>query len=106
MYFNPLKRDERFRYLLLNRMREDCEYYLGHGHRDCDCLWAGDEHEQIELMKKLWDSFPEDGARRKILCKRFSTKSRMALENRADSGLDPLITESHGGQNGMCAGTA
>lgn len=47
-----------------------------------------------------------ESARRKILCKRFSTKSRMALENRADSGLDPLITESHGGQNGMCAGTA
>lgn len=61
MAFNPLERDERFRYLLLNRMREDCEYYLGHGHRDCDCLWAGDEHEQIELMKKMWDSFPEDG---------------------------------------------
>ena len=60
MAFNPLERDERFRYLLLNRMREDCEYYLGHG-RDCDCLWAGDEHEQIELMKKMWDSFPEDG---------------------------------------------
>lgn len=45
-------------------------------------------------------------AGRKILCKRFSTKSRMALENRADSGLDPLITESHGGQSGMRAGTA
>ena len=46
------------------------------------------------------------GAGRKILCKRFSTKSRMALESRADSGLDPLITESHGGQSGMRAGTA
>lgn len=45
-------------------------------------------------------------ARRKILCKRFSTKSRMALESRADSGLNPLITESHGGQNGMRVGTA
>ena len=45
-------------------------------------------------------------ARRKILCKRFSTKSRMALESRADSGLNPLVTESHGGQNGMRAGTA
>ena len=45
-------------------------------------------------------------ARRKIFCKRFSTKSRMALESRADSGLDSLITESHGGQNGMRAGTA
>lgn len=61
MDFNPLERDERFRYLLLNRMREDCEYYPGHGRLDCNCLWAGDEHEQIELMKKLWGSFPEDG---------------------------------------------
>ena len=42
----------------------------------------------------------------KNLCKRFSTKSRMALESRADSGLNPLITESHGSQNGMRAGTA
>ena len=42
----------------------------------------------------------------KILCKRFSTKSRMALESRADSGLNPLITESYGGQSGMRAGTA
>ena len=36
----------------------------------------------------------------------FRQKSRMALESRADSGLNPLITESHGGQNGMRAGTA
>ena len=49
---------------------------------------------------------PLEGAGRKILCKRFSTKSRVALESRADSGLDPLIAESHGGQNGMRAGTA
>ena len=46
------------------------------------------------------------GARRKNLCKRYSTKSRMALKSRADSGLNPLFTESHGGQNGMRAGTA
>ena len=36
----------------------------------------------------------------------FRQKSRMALESRADSGLNPLVTESHGGQNGMRAGTA
>lgn len=45
-------------------------------------------------------------AGRKILCKRFSTKSRMALESRADSGMNPLNTESHGGQNGMRAVSA
>ena len=36
----------------------------------------------------------------------FRQESRMALESKADSGLNPLITESHGGQNGMRAGTA
>ena len=33
-------------------------------------------------------------------------KSRMALESRADSGLNSLFFESHGGQNGMRAASA
>ena len=40
---------------------------------------------------------------------RNSRTATRTVRNRisgADSGLDPLITESHGGQNGMCAGTA
>ena len=58
-------------------------------------------HQEVKQAHR-----PEGQARRKILCKRYSTKSRMALESRADSGLNPLFTESHGGQNGMRAGTA
>ena len=54
--------------------------------------------------KEIMSNFSR--ARCKILCKRFSTKSRMALESGANSGLNPLITESHGGQSGMRAGTA
>ena len=57
-------------------------------------------------QSRIVPSFLMFSAGRKILCKRFSTKSRMALESRADSGLNPLITESHSGQNGMRAGTA
>ena len=30
-------------------------------------------------------------------CMRFSTKSRMALESRADSGLNPLVIGNHAG---------
>ena len=60
----------------------------------------------IALNNPFPSFHPLDLARRKILCKRYSTKSRMALESRADSGLNPLFTESHGGQNGMRAGTA
>ena len=59
-----------------------------------------------EVVERPQPTMNRNTAGRKILCKRFSTKSRMALENRADSGLDPLITESHGGQSGMRAGTA
>ena len=62
-------------------------------------LYEGDSPLSSKIQKNNW-------ARRKILCKRYSTKSRMALESRADSGLNPLFTESHGGQNGMRAGTA
>ena len=67
---------------------------------------AGIVLQLIQCITKKYFSDTINMARRKILCKRYSTKSRMALESRADSGLNPLFTESHGGQNGMRAGTA
>ena len=45
-----LKHDETFRYQLLSRMVEDCNYYLGYGNRNAKDLWANDEWEQIEIM--------------------------------------------------------
>ncbi len=51
--------DETFRYQMLDRMRSDCEYYLGNGNRHSKHLWAGNEHNQILYMKALWNSFPE-----------------------------------------------
>ena len=55
-----LNKDERFRYMLLDRMRTDCEYYLGNGGRNAKDLWAGDEQLQIEYMAALYNSFDED----------------------------------------------
>lgn len=54
------KYEPRFRYMMLDRMRQDCEYYLGYGNRSKNHLWAGDEKSQIENMKALWNSFPEE----------------------------------------------
>ena len=39
----------------------------------------------------------------KILCKRYSTKARMALEDRADRRLKPLSTNGSDGRGGMRA---
>ena len=50
----------KFNYMLLDRLRTDCDYYLGNGNRNKKCLWAGDEEKQIEKMKKLYNGFPDD----------------------------------------------
>nr|WP_325212307.1 LPD11 domain-containing protein [uncultured Oscillibacter sp.] len=52
---------EGHRYQFLNRLRMDCEYYLGEGRRCEKFLWAGAVREHIAAMKALWNSFPEKG---------------------------------------------
>lgn len=51
-----LKNDESFRYQLLDRMRTDCNYYLGYGHRNEGNLWCENAAEQIKYMKAIWNS--------------------------------------------------
>lgn len=49
-----------FRYQLLDRLRQDCEYYLGCGNRSKKALWTEDETAQIETMMDIWNSFPDE----------------------------------------------
>jgi hypothetical protein len=52
-----LKGDDKFRYMMLSRLKSDCDYYLGYGNRSSNSLWAEDEKQQIETMKALHNSF-------------------------------------------------
>jgi hypothetical protein len=52
--------ENKFKYQLLDRMRLDCDYYLGNGNKSAKHLWAGNVTEQIETMKSIWNCFPED----------------------------------------------
>jgi len=52
--------EPRFRYMMLSRMKSDCDYYLGNGNRYADHLWAGTEEKQIANMKALWDTFDSE----------------------------------------------
>lgn len=51
---------DEFKYMLLDRMKADCGYYLGNGNRSKKYLWAGDEKEHIEDMKALYNSFSDE----------------------------------------------
>ncbi|WP_315069185.1 LPD11 domain-containing protein [uncultured Clostridium sp.] len=53
-------KEERFNYQMLGRLKMDCDYYLGNGNRYKNHLWAGDEQEQINKMKELYNSFSND----------------------------------------------
>ena len=52
-------KDATFRYMMLDRLRVDCEYFLGNGNRNEKHLWAGDVERHIKLMKDLYNSFEE-----------------------------------------------
>lgn len=54
------KHEARFRYMMLDRLRQDCEYYLNYGNRNPKSLWALNEQNQIDNMKALWNTFPEE----------------------------------------------
>ena len=56
-----LNNSPEFRYMLLDRLKQDCQYFLGNGNRMDKYLWAGNVHDQIEMMRELWNSFPADG---------------------------------------------
>ena len=54
-----MKKNQTFRYQMLSRLQSDCEYYLGHGNRSPKVLWALDEKEHIDEMKKIWNELDE-----------------------------------------------
>lgn len=52
--------DSKFNYMMLSRLKSDCDYYLNNGGRSKNVLWAGDEVEQIKEMKRIYNTFSED----------------------------------------------
>lgn len=52
--------DGKFQYRLLDRLKQDCEYFLKAGGRNPKHLWAGSPEKQIAKMREIYDNFPDD----------------------------------------------
>lgn len=50
--------EDKFYYMLLGRMRQDCRYYFGYGNRNARDLWAHNELKQISYMLNLYKRVP------------------------------------------------
>lgn len=55
----PASVDHSADYRLLDRLRTDCDYFLGAGGRNEKHLWAGHVHAQIAKMRELYDALSE-----------------------------------------------
>lgn len=55
--FEYTTKEATYRYMLLDRLRTDCNYFLGNGNRNEKNLWAGNVEDHINVMKELWHSF-------------------------------------------------
>lgn len=49
----------RHQYMMLSRLKSDCEYYLNYGNRTKKHLYYLDEKEHIKQMKQLYNLLPE-----------------------------------------------
>lgn len=54
-----LKNENQFEYMLLDRLKSDCEYFLGNGNRNPSLLWADSVESQIEKMRELYCGLKE-----------------------------------------------
>lgn len=54
-----LAHDIQFRYMMLDRLRIDCKYFLGNGHRLNKYLWAGNVKYHIAIMKGIYNGFTD-----------------------------------------------
>lgn len=52
-------KDLTFRYQLLNRLKIDCDYFLGCGQGLVKHLWALNVDDHIQYMKDIWNGFSE-----------------------------------------------
>ena len=57
---NEPTKDEKFRYMMLSRLKQDCDYYLGNCNRYSGHLWAKNEADQIQEMKDRYNTFLDD----------------------------------------------
>lgn len=83
-------------YRLLDRLRTDCEYFLGEGQRNEKHLWAGNVSAQIHKMRELYDALPEKPTwltREQIedYADRMAARYQVAVYHHFENGFDERV---------------
>lgn len=61
LHYEPLPKDMSFRYSMLARLKNDCEYVINNKiSMPHNFFWAGSPDAQIKEMRDRWNSFADD----------------------------------------------
>lgn len=89
--------DNEFPYMMLDRLRTDCDYYLGRGERNSKWLWATyNEREHIDIMKALWERLPDDGKPEWLPYEKILEYEEQMCGCSADRSVEQLIADAAG----------
>ena len=101
--------------MLLDRLRADCDYFLGAGGRSEKHLWAGNVHAQIKKIRELYVALPEkpewlttEAIDRYAaqMAARYQVAAYHHFENGFDDKLDyQTLEEAEAAAQGYVAGT-
>ena len=86
--------DMSFRYQLLDRLRSDCDYYLGNGGAQDKFLWAGNIHSHIYFMRGLWNSLPEGEKPEWLSLSDIDNYEHRMLGARSDRTFDTVLSSA------------
>lgn len=86
--------DDTFRYMLLYRMKGDCEYFIDSGRSSVATLWAGNPAKQIAYMKLLYRSFSEEGKPQWLSIENIEIYEKMMVSEALEEKLKELKSYS------------
>lgn len=78
-----------YKYMLLDRLRTDCGYYLGNGNRNSNTLWGGSVAAHLDAMRALYESFPEDDRPEWLTMEQIEDYAAQMIKREPTGGAEP-----------------
>lgn len=77
-----------FKYQMLSRLQNDCDYFLKAGNRSPSVLWAKNVDDHIKLMRDLYNSFSEEDKPEWITLDKIEEYEKEMKDNTLEEDLD------------------
>lgn len=84
-----------YKYMLLDRLRTDCGYYLGNGNRNSNTLWGGSVAAHLDAMRALYESFPEDDRPEWLTMEQIEDYAAQMIKREPTDGAEPSQLWNH-----------